>query len=292
MGMGMGMGLGRCAVVGGATGRGAHGLVEVVEHGDGVVGIELNAPKSLNALTVAMGEDLGEVVSSLQASDSPAKAVVVTGRGRAFSAGGDLGFLTDRGADRPDSNTAHMMAFYKAFLAIRGIPVPVLAAINGHAVGAGCCFAMAADVRIVHAQAKLGFNFARIGLHPGMGATHFLPKLIGMQAASQLLLTGELVPGTKAAELGMAAQVVDAAEDPDSPIGPTYQAAIDMARVMATETSPLTSRQLVKTLRAKIDVGLEEALMREADCQAHSYGSDEYHARLAALIARTSSSAK
>ena len=77
-----------------------------------------------------------------------------------------------------------MRNFYQRFLCVRDLPFPVIAAINGHAIGAGLCFALACDIRIAAPQAKLGLTFVGLGLHPGMGATHFLPKLVGPQVAS------------------------------------------------------------------------------------------------------------
>ena len=133
----------------------------------------------LNALTEPMGDAFSRLVDSIQANRQGVAAIVLRGEGRAFSAGGDLDFLRARRADSPESNVTMMLAFYRRFLAVRRLPVPVVAAINGPAIGAGLCLALACDVRVAAASAQLGVTFTKLGLHPGMGATHFLPRIVG-----------------------------------------------------------------------------------------------------------------
>jgi len=193
------------------------------------------------------------------------RAVVVTGNGRAFSAGGDLDFLRDRHHDKPANNAPIMRAFYDGFLCVRTLPVPVIAAINGHAVGAGLCFALACDIRIAAAKAKLGVTFVGLGLHPGMASTHFLPKIVGPQVASQLLLTGELISGTEAEKKGVVAEAVE---------GEVMERAMEMANQMA-KAGPIAVQTCVRTLRNAQDEGLERAVWREADAQAQTYASQD-----------------
>lgn len=118
--------------------------------------------------------------------------MVLTGEGRAFSAGGDLAWLRERASSDPRDNVDTMLAFYDRFLCLRSLPVPIIAAINGPAVGAGLCLTLACDLRVAARSAKLGFTFVHLGLHPGMGCTHFLPKIAGPQTAARLLLSGAL----------------------------------------------------------------------------------------------------
>ena len=149
-----------------------------VEHpSDGVALVTMDDPERRNAMTEQMGRDLATALGEL--GDDPAlRCVVLTGTPPAFSAGGDLAMLEDLGRRAREDGfdaTATMRAFYDRFLAVRDVPVPVVAAINGHAVGAGLCVALACDLRIVAADARVGLNFARIGLHPGMGGSWLLP---------------------------------------------------------------------------------------------------------------------
>jgi len=155
-------------------------LVLVAEDSStGVATVTLNAPKRLNALTVAMGDEFASAIAELKANAANVSSVVVTGAGRAFSAGGDVQFLRDRCNDTPSRNAAIMRDFYDRMLSIRSLPMPTICALNGHAIGAGLAFTLAADFRIAAENAQLGVTFTKLGIHPGMGSSHFLPKLIG-----------------------------------------------------------------------------------------------------------------
>ena len=215
-------------------------------------------------MTAEMGDEFEKAISSLSSRADEIGAVIVTGQGQAFSAGGDLSFLEDRHRDSPWRNTQIMRRFYQRFLSVRALPVPVIAAINGPAVGAGLCFALACDVRIASPSAKLGVTFVGLGLHPGMGCTHTLPALVGPQVAARMLLTGELLTGEQALREGLVAELN---EDP-------VAAALAMGSRMASQ-GPLAVRTCVRTLRNRLEHGLEAALWREADAQAHCYASDD-----------------
>mmetsp|Transcript_13803 Transcript_13803/g.34691 ORF Transcript_13803/g.34691 Transcript_13803/m.34691 type:complete len:305 (+) Transcript_13803:66-980(+) len=228
--------------------------------------IRLNRPDKLNAMTTELGDAFAEVVAKLNRDDAQGLgAVVITGSGKAFSAGGDLQFLQDRHTDTPSRNAPIMRTFYQRFLCVRSLPVPVIAAINGPAIGAGLCFALACDVRIAAPKAKMGLTFTALGLHPGMGATHFLPSIVGPQVAAELLLTGKVISGEEAAQCGLVART---AEDP-------LAAAIESAAAMAA-AGPVAVRTTVRSLRMRQDVGLDQALQREADAQAQCYASLDY----------------
>lgn len=224
--------------------------------------VRLNRPDKLNAMTTELGDAFAATVASLREEADTLGAVVVTGAGKAFSAGGDLQFLRDRHYDTPSRNASIMRKFYDRFLCVRTLPVPVVAAINGPAIGAGMCFALACDVRIAAPKAKMGLTFVGLGLHPGMGATHFLPSIVGPQVASELLLTGKIIAGEEAVRCGLVARI---SEDP-------VQAAVESASAMAA-AGPVAVRSCVQSLRLRQDQGLEQALQREADAQAQCYAS-------------------
>lgn len=228
--------------------------------------VRLNRPDKLNAMTTELGDSFAEVIAKLGREEAETLgAVVVTGAGKAFSAGGDLQFLRNRHKDTPSRNAPIMRTFYQRFLCVRSLPVPVIAAINGPAIGAGLCFALACDVRIAAPKAKMGLTFVGLGLHPGMGATHFLPSIVGPQVASEMMLTGKVISGEEAAKVGLVARAV---EDP-------LTAAIESATAMAS-AGPIAVRTCVRSLRQAQDVGLEQALQREADAQAQCYASGDY----------------
>ena len=254
-------------------------LVRFERPGDGRVGIiTLDDPKLLNAMTAPMGDQFLEVIDSIcQGPESEGLgAVVLTGEGRAFSAGGDLGFLQARGNDNPSRNSVIMRRFYERFLSIRRLPVPVIAAINGPAIGAGLAVALAADVRIAASSAKMGITFVQLGLHPGMGSTHFLPRIVGPQYASRMMLTGEIIEGDEALRIGMVAEVQPTGEE-------TLEAALKMARKMAS-AAPLAVRTCVRSIRLAQDDGLDRALWREADAQAQVWNSNDLKDGVAALV--------
>lgn len=113
-----------------------------------------------------MGEQFQDIVKKITVDADKIAAVVLTGEGRAFSAGGDLAFLEQRHYDSPSRNSAIMRNFYQRFLSLRSLPVPIIAAINGPAIGAGLCVALGCDLRIAASDAKLGVTFVGLGLHP------------------------------------------------------------------------------------------------------------------------------
>lgn len=246
-----------------------------VEHPEpGVAVVVLDDPDRRNAMTIDMGEALVETTTAL-AEDEQLRAVVLTGEPPAFSAGGDLAMLEDYGRRTREEGfdaTEPMRAFYSRFLAVRDLPVPVVAAVNGHAVGAGLCVALACDLRLVADEAKVGLNFSRLGLHPGMGGSWLLPQALGTQRAAELLYTGRLVTGREAAGWGLALESLPADE--------VLPRALTLASEIA-EAAPQVVRQLKETLTEPAQT-LDEALGREARCQAVNYGSDDLVEGLAA----------
>lgn len=248
-------------------------LVEV-EHGP-VTLVTLNDPDRRNAMTVDMGAALSETFADL-AEDPDLRVVVLTGAPPAFSAGGDLAMLEDharRTRDEGFDATDEMQAFYERFLAVRELPVPVVAAVNGHAVGAGLCVALGCDLRIVADDARLGLNFARLALHPGMGGSWLLPRIVGEQRAAELLYTGRLASGAEMAGYGLALESLPADE------------VLPRARGLAEDiaaSSPLVVRQLKVSLEAARTNSLPEQLALEAANQAINYGTEDLVEGLAA----------
>jgi enoyl-CoA hydratase len=248
--------------------------VRVDRHDDGVAVLTLDDPDRRNAMTEEMGDALVAATAEL-ADDEELRAIVLTGAPPAFSAGGDLAMLealAQRTREEGFDATDTMLAFYRRFLTVRDLPVPVIAAINGHAVGAGLCVALACDLRIVARDAKVGLNFAKLGLHPGMGGSWLLPRIVDPQRAAAWLYTGRLVSGAEAAEAGLALTATAADE-----VVPT---ALELAREIAA-ASPVVVRQLKGTLAADAP-DLDAALAREASCQAINYGTEDLGEGLAA----------
>jgi enoyl-CoA hydratase/carnithine racemase len=206
----------------------------LVEVDDGVATVTLNRPDKLNAFTLRMDGEFHEVMWKLEA-DETVRAIVVTGAGRAFCGGIDL----EGGGEQAFGDEAHQahdtefginsdrIAERSSFWRMR---TPVIAAINGAAVGAGLTIAMLFDVRFVAEDAKLGFVFTRRGIVPDANATWLLARLAGAGRALDLLISGRFFTGADAVAYGLAAQSLPAAE--------VLSAALAYARDIAANTSP------------------------------------------------------
>jgi enoyl-CoA hydratase/carnithine racemase len=219
-----------------------------------------------------MGQEFKSIMKELNTTDT--RALILTGNGRAFSAGGDLDWLQQRTTQTPFENAKTMSSFYGLYLkSVLKTPFPVIAAVNGHAVGAGACLSLACDIRIASTNAKYGFNFVNLGIPPGMGGSYTLPILVGLQNASRLMLTGEIIDAKEAKELGL---VLDVVED-------AHEAALVLARKIAL-ASPVAVQATTKTLRMRLSDGaLDRAIQREADTQAICFSSSDIKEGLLAV---------
>jgi enoyl-CoA hydratase/carnithine racemase len=177
---------------------------------DGVALLTLDNPDQRNAMSDEMTSSWVAAVDEL-AADRSVRAVVVTGEGSAFCSGGNTSWIASEPDASVDYLRTRMIAFYRAWLAIRRLEVPTIAAVNGAAIGAGLCLALACDIRYAAAGAKLGVPFVKLGMHPGMAATYLLPNVVGEAHARDLLLTGRVVEADEALRLGLVSRVVEPA---------------------------------------------------------------------------------
>lgn len=168
----------------------------------GIATVTLNAPEVLNAMDEKMGEAFSHVLKQLK-KEKEARVVILTGAGRAFSAGGNLDMIEGKIKKGKAANKKELKKFYQTFLDIRSLPMPVIGAINGHAIGAGFCLALACDLRYASSNAKMGANFARIGLAPGMGGSYLITHLAGATFASEILFLAENLSAERALEMGL-----------------------------------------------------------------------------------------
>lgn len=175
----------------------------------GVVVLTLNDPGRRNAMSDEMTAAWKTAIEDLRA-DRQVRCVVVTGAGSAFSSGGDLSWLagTGTGAVAVPALRDRMLTFYRTWLMIRGLEVPTIAAVNGHAVGAGLCLALACDLRYAASDAKLLAPFTALGLHPGMAATRLFPEVAGLPLAREMLLAGRVLTGDEAERHGLVNRAV------------------------------------------------------------------------------------
>lgn len=242
----------------------------------GVAWVTLDRPDRLNALAGTMRDELADRFE--EAASSPdVRVIVVTGAGRAFCAGADLDMMTEL-LDRRDEETfrSFVRGGARVVRAIREAPQPVVAAVNGVAVGAGAALAAACDLRVLSDAAQVGFTFNRIGLHPDWGATHFLPRLVGAGRAADLILSARMLPADEAAAIGFAQHVVPAAEFADR------VAEITAALAAA---APLAIRHAKATL-GTADEALNRTMELEEEAQMACFRGDDVREGIAALRAR------
>ncbi|MUN39714.1 enoyl-CoA hydratase/isomerase family protein [Actinomadura litoris] len=175
----------------------------------GIAVLTLNDPGRRNAMSGEMTAAWKAAVAGLRA-DRDLRCVVVTGAGSAFTSGGDLSWLAGGNAGTVPALRDRMLDFYRTWLSIRDLEVPTIAAVNGPAVGAGLCLALACDLRYAAERAKLLAPFTALGLHPGMAATWLLPEVAGLPLAREMLLTGRVLTGAEAATYGLVNQAFPA----------------------------------------------------------------------------------
>ncbi|HEX6877859.1 MAG TPA: enoyl-CoA hydratase-related protein [Nocardioidaceae bacterium] len=224
---------------------------------DGVVLLTLDNPEQRNAMSDEMTASWSAAVDRL-ALDRSVRAVVVTGAGTAFCSGGNTGWIAGEPDAEVDYLRTRMIAFYRAWLSIRKLEVPTIAAVNGPAIGAGLCLALACDLRYASSSAKLGAPFVKLGMHPGMAATYLLPDVVGNAHARDLLLTGRIADAEESLRLGMVSRVI-----PDQDF---LEEVLEVAAGIAA-SAPIPSRYTTLALRNGGHAEFESAVQWEALAQ-------------------------
>lgn len=232
---------------------------------DGVVLLTLDNPAQRNAMSAPMTEAWAASIAEL-AADPGVRAVVVTGEGSAFCSGGDPRWI----AGEPDAPVHHlrnrMRGFYRAWLSIRDLEVPTIAAINGPAVGAGLCLALACDIRYASESARMSVPFVKLGMHAGMAATYTLPNVVGEARARELLLTGRMVGAEEAARIGLVSSVTA----DDSFLDTVLETAAGIAA-----TAPIASRLTKVALRDGGHADFASAIEWEALAQPVTLATED-----------------
>ena len=231
----------------------------------GVARLVLDNPDQRNAMTEDMTRSWATAIDEL-AADREVRVVVVAGSGTAFCSGGDPRWIAGEPDAPVDRLRTRMIAFYRAWLAIRRLEVPTIAAVNGPAVGAGLCLALACDLRYAAAGATLSAPFVKLGMNPGMASTYLLPNVVGDAAARDLLLTGRAVDAEEARRLGLVSRVLD-----DDAFAEEVQA---VAEGIAA-TAPIASRYTTVSLRDGGHRDLESAIQWEALAQPITLATED-----------------
>lgn len=248
-----------------------------LERRGGAATIRMNRPEALNAWNVALGEELLDAVRAV-AEDDEVRAVCVTGAGRAFCSGGDLRDL----ASRPRTAHGHVdvytpltTTFHPILTRLRTMPKPVLAAINGPAVGIGCSLALSCDLVVAAWSAYLSLAFARIGLVPDGGAAALVAARAGAGRALEMALLGDRVTASTALSWGLVNEVLPDAEFEDG-------AAALLARLAAGPTRSYAGSK--RQLNARVYAGLEDQLELEARIQQEMAATGDFAEGVAAFL--------
>jgi enoyl-CoA hydratase len=223
----------------------------LLEISDRIATVTINRPDKLNALNDAMMREISSMLDEL-AADANVGAIVITGAGRAFVAGADISRLAA-------AETGDLEKFARfgqgVFRRIELSSKPVIAAVNGFALGGGCELALSCHVRVASTLAKFGLPEVKLGLIPGYGGTQRLPRLIGRGAALQMILTGDTIDGAEAARLGLANMVVEP--------GALQAAARAMAATML-KNAPIALARAIEAVDVGLDATLEDGFRLEA----------------------------
>ncbi|PYT00508.1 MAG: 2-(1,2-epoxy-1,2-dihydrophenyl)acetyl-CoA isomerase [Acidobacteria bacterium] len=247
---------------------------------NGVATIQMNRPDALNALSLQLGKDLAAAVRQAIADD--ARAVILTGSGRAFCSGGDLREM--KAMDEAEGNIeafldAPLKALHEVIRLIRETPIPFIAAVNGVCAGAGTNFALACDLVLATDDASFNEAFVRIGLSPDCGGTFFLPRAIGEKLAAEMLMTGVTVSAQRAVEIGMINRVVPATD--------LINKAQKLAASLAAGPTGSIGR-IKRMLNATFSNDLTSQLGLEADCQIESGRSADFQEGVSAFFEKRS----
>jgi 2-(1,2-epoxy-1,2-dihydrophenyl)acetyl-CoA isomerase len=242
---------------------------------DGAAIIELNRPETMNAWNKEFGVDLLAAVREV-ADDETVRAVLITGAGRGFSSGADLKAGFDpTPAGHPDVLTTLRERYHPIITSIRRMPKPVVAGINGPAVGIGCSLALACDLLLAAESAYLLLAFVNIGLVPDGGSSVFVPARVGHARAAEMAMLGEKVPAAKALEWGLVNRVV-----PDAELRVEAEALVDRLAAGPTKSYAGTKRQL----NAWIYQGMEEQLELEAQIQQEQAATGDFVEGVTAFV--------
>ena len=243
---------------------------------DQIAQITLNRPENRNSMTADVLDGFADAVGQVK-TDPDVRCVIITGSGRSFCAGADFRSQVQRDSTRERPLLPHERSFamYQPFLSVLGIEVPTIGALNGHAIGGGLGLALVCDMRVANAEAKYGAKFAKLGLHPGMATTYILPRLVGLPKAAELLLTGRIIEGSEAAELGLANYAVPAVQ--------VLEKSWELAREVAS-CAPIAVRMTKRSLYENVNYDAVTAAYHEAQAQSRTIETDDQTEGVAALL--------
>jgi len=246
-------------------------LYEVKEH---IAVITINRPDALNALNLEVLEELSQAVGKAE-NDQEVYALIITGAGRAFVAGADIGQMKDLA---PNEAKAFGNFGNSVFIGIESLSKPVIAAVNGFALGGGCELAMACDIRIASDKAKFGQPEVTLGITPGFGGTQRLPRIVGPAKAKELIFSGATINAEEALRIGLVSKVV--------PGGELMDAALEMARAFA-KNAQIAVRQSKSAINKGMQCDIETGTAYESQAFALCFSTEDQKNAMTAFINKT-----
>ncbi len=243
---------------------------------DRVATIMLNRPDSLNALGGTMREDIIDAVQDVK-RDKEIGALVITGAGRAFCAGGNVKDMERMSleVDLVERREFVRSVSHRIITEIRSLEKPVIACVNGHAIGAGCCIALACDMRIASEKAKLGVTFVNVGLVSDYGGLYFLPRLVGTSKAIELYFTGDVIDAKEAERIGM----VNKALPPEELEKATYELAGRLAK-----KAPIALGMIKEIMYKGLNTDVDTELDMEATAQSICLKTEDHREGVKAFL--------
>ena len=237
---------------------------------EGVVRLTISSPATLNALNSTILAELDAFVDSLDPATT--RALVITGEGKSFVAGADI-------SEMAHLSEAEGLAFGQrgaaVFKKIEDLPFPVIAAVNGFALGGGCELAMACDIRIASAKAKFGQPEVGLGIIPGFSGTYRLPKLVGQGMAKELIYTGKVIAADEALRIGLVGSVVEPEE---------LEGAVDALLAAILKNAPIAVRYAKACINGNYDLSADESIALENHYFAKCFTTEDQKEGMVAFL--------
>lgn len=238
---------------------------------DGLATVTVSRPEALNALNTTILDELSTLFTEIENEES-VKAVILTGEGKSFVAGADIAQMKDLS---PEDAHAMMVKGHDVMYKIENLSKPVIAAVNGFALGGGCELAMSCDIRIASEKAKFGQPEVGLGIIPGFGGTVRLPKLVGKGMAKYLILTAEIIGAEEAKNIGLVEKVVSAEE--------LMKEAEKIARNIMTK-APIALKEAKYSIDTAYDLEMRAASKVEIDAMARCFETEDQTEGMTAFL--------
>jgi enoyl-CoA hydratase/carnithine racemase len=235
--------------------------------------ITLNRPNNRNSMDQEVLPAFREIIQNVK-RDRELRCLIITGSGSTFCAGAD--FRSSLGSNYEGLMVNEVfLELYRPFLEVGELEVPTIAALNGHAIGGGFGLALICDIRVANKKARYGANFSRLGLHSGMAISYMLPRLVGLPVACELLFTGRIINGDRAAKIGLVNYAVDE--------GDVLIKSMELAAEIA-DSAPVAVRMMKKSIYRGLDWNAMKAAEAEAHCQSRTFEMEDAREGISALL--------